>query len=579
MGSDVVRRLTAVLAADVAGYSRLMAEDEIGTLNCFRSLRSDIIDPLIGRHRGDIVGSAGDSVLVAFASAIDAVACALAWQQGCGDAAAGSPADRRMLFRIGIHLGDVISDAGTIHGDGVNIAARLEKLAQPGGLVVSRAIREQVEGRLELAFADLGPQELKNIARPVEAFEIVHGEMARASPGTRAAAAGERSDGKISIAVLPFANMSGDQEQDYFSDGITEDIITDISRFRELRVIARNSSFAFRGQSIDIAEVARKLGVQFVVEGSVRKAGSRLRITAQLIEAGSDRHVWAERYDRDIDDIFAVQDEIARNVAALCAGHAKTTAAARTRTRPTESLSAYDLVLRARALFGYYAEYDQIEDILTRAMALDPDYAVAHAQMANVLNVRSMYDGDMARRERGADFARRAIKLDPEEPLAHCTLGFCLTFLRRMPEAGVHYERATELNPNDAVVAMHHGLWLCYMGRLDQALVRMREGLKCDPFAHDWFWDVYSLALMVAGKYGEALAAFERMMTPAPWSFVYAAIAQVNLGNMAGARALLARSRQSNPNLEPEDYVRIDPYVDPAVPERLIADIRKALEN
>lgn len=311
---DVPRRLTAVLAADVVGYSRLMANDEVGTLKQLKSLRGTALDPLIARHRGEIVGSAGDSFLLAFTSAIDAVACAIGWQQACAKAAETLQADQQMLFRIGIHLGDVIPEAGTIYGDGVNIAARLEKLAEPGGLVVSRAVRDQVEGRLDLVFVDLGRQELKNIARPVEAFEIrLNQPKKRSAPASKA----KNQNEKLSIAILPFSNMSADKEQDYFSDGITEDIITEISRFRELRVIARNSSFAFRGQNLSIGEIAQKLGVQYAVEGSVRKSGNRLRITAQLIETDSDRHVWAERYDRDLDDVFAIQGEISQTIASI----------------------------------------------------------------------------------------------------------------------------------------------------------------------------------------------------------------------------------------------------------------------
>jgi adenylate cyclase len=372
-----------VLAADVAGYSRLMAADEVGALNQLRSLRGATVDPLVARHRGEVVGTAGDSFLVAFASAVDAVACAIAWQQACAEAADAQPADRRMLFRIGIHLGDVIPESGTIYGDGVNIAARLEKLAQPGGVVISRAIRDQVEGRLDLAFTELGRQDLKNIARPIEAFEIRRG--AAAAKPAAPAVSGASSNEKLSIAILPFSNMSGDKEQDYFSDGITEDIITEISRFRELRVIARNSSFAFRGQNLEIPEIARRLGVQFVVEGSVRMAGNRLRITAQLIEAGSDRHIWAERYDRDLDDVFAIQEEISQTIASIVAGHVKTVGAARTKARPTESLSAYDLFLRARSLFSHYGLTEKRMALLTRAIELDPDYAMAHALMANTL--------------------------------------------------------------------------------------------------------------------------------------------------------------------------------------------------
>lgn len=572
---DVARRLTAVLAADVVGYSRLMADDEVGALNQLKSLRGTVIDPLVTRHRGEIVGSAGDSFLIAFTSAVDSVSCALAWQRACAEASEALVAGQRMLFRIGIHLGDVIPEGGTIYGDGVNIAARLEKLAQPGGLVVSRAIRDQVEGRLELAFIDLGRQELKNIPRPVEAFEIRRsGTTPKPADQTMGSAS---ANAKLSIAILPFSNMCGDKEQDYFSDGITEDIITEISRFRELRVIARNSSFAFRGQNIDIGEIARKLGVQFVVEGSVRKVGNRLRITAQLIEAGSDRHVWAERYDRSIDDIFSTQDEIARTVAAIAAGHAKTDAAARSRTRPTESLSAYDLFLRARAMMGHYRNLREVEALLARAIVLDPDYAMAHAMMAATLGIQSEYDRDIERRERAADFARRAIRLDPDEAWGHCMLGYSLASLRRVPEAGVHFERATQLNPNDVYIAMHHALWFLFAGRIDEAVARMQEGLKHDPFGHEWYWDVYSCTLVVACKYREAIAAYEKMTEPAPWSFLYAAIAQVNMGDLPSARSLISRYRTSDAKLSPEDWIKGDPYVDVSVTERLVSDLRKAL--
>jgi TolB-like protein/class 3 adenylate cyclase/cytochrome c-type biogenesis protein CcmH/NrfG len=572
---SVARRLTAVLAADVVGYSRLMAADEVGALNQLKLLRGTVVGPLVARYRGEIVGSAGDSFLVAFSSAVDAVTCAIAWQKACTEAANNQPVDQQMLFRIGIHLGDVIPESGTIYGDGVNIAARLEKLAQPGGLVVSRAIRDQVEGRLDLAFTELGRQELKNIARPIEAFEVRRGD-AIAKPAAPVAPQASAS-AKLSIAILPFSNMSGDKEQDYFSDGITEDIITEISRFRELRVIARNSSFAFRGQNIEVGEIARKLGVQFVVEGSVRKAGGRLRITAQLIEAQSDRHVWAERYDRSIDDIFATQDEIARMVAQTVADHAQSDAAARFRARPTDSLSAYDLVLRARAVAGHYGNQQEVESLLERAIALDPDYAIAHAMMANVLTFQSEYDRNHERCERAAGFAMRAIQLDPDEAWGHSMLGYSLISRRRVSEAGVHFQRATQLNPNDVNITMYHAFWFIFAGQIDEALARLQEGLKRDPFGREWYWDVYSCALVVAGRYREAIAAFDKMTAPGPWSFLYAAIAQVNLGDLSSARSLVSRYRESDAKLSPEDWISMEAYVDPTVTERLLSDLRKAL--
>jgi adenylate cyclase len=572
---DVARRLTAVLAADVVGYSRLMAKNEVGALNQLKSLRGTVIDPLVTRHRGEIVGSAGDSFLIAFASAVDSVSCALAWQQACAEASEALVAGQRMLFRIGIHLCDVIPEGGTIYGDGVNIAARLEKLAQPGGLVVSRAIRDQVEGRLDLAFIDLGRQELKNIPRPVEAFEVQRsGTTPRPADQTMGSAS---ASAKLSLAILPFSNMSGDKEQDYFSDGITEDIITEISRFRELRVIARNSSFAFRGQNIDIGEIARKLGVQFVVEGSVRKAGNRLRITAQLIEAASDRHVWAERYDRDLDDVFAIQGEISQTIASIVAGHVKTAGAARSKARPTESLTAYDLFLQARASMSRHGLNEECAPLLTRAIELDPDYAMAHALMANMLMNRTLYDGDLATRERATEYARRAIALDPNEPWGHGMLGFCLTFLHRLPEAGMHFDRARQLNPNDVFIAVLHANWHCFSGHAEQAIAGMQEALKLDPFGHEWYWGDYCVVLVVAQRYEEAVAAYEKMVAPAPWSYAFAAIAHVNMGNLERARDLAKRCLEANPGFPPEDYFLTDPYIDPAVPERMIADFRKAL--
>jgi TolB-like protein/Tfp pilus assembly protein PilF len=382
---------------------------------------------------------------------------------------------------------------------------------------------------------------------------------------------------KLSIAILPFANMSRDKEQDYFSDGITEDIITEISRFRELRVIARNSSFAFRGQNIEIAELARRLNVQFVVEGSVRKAGNRLRITAQLIEAESDRHIWAERYDRELDDVFLIQDEIAHTVASIVAGHVKTAGAVRARSRPTESLSAYDLFLRARALYSKYGSNEERVTLLTRAIELDPDYAMAHALMAHTLLSQSFHDDDLSVRERAADYARRAISLDPAEPWGHGVLGFCLTFLGRVPEAGMHFDRARQLNPNDGLIAVYHAMWQCFVGHLEQAITSIEEALKRDPFGPEWYWDGYCIVLVVAERYKEAIAAFAKLIAPAPWSFLYAAIAQVNLGNLDRARALVSSFRQTNPRITPEQQILMDPYVDKGIADRLVADLRKAL--
>jgi adenylate cyclase len=314
------RRLAAILAADVAGYSRLIGADEEGTLNRLRSIRAELIDPYINEHRGRIVKTTGDGLLVEFSSVVDALRCATQWQHGMGERNASAPGDNRIEFRIGVHQGDIVVEDNDIFGDGVNVAARLEGLAEPGGICVSARVQEDVAGRLDLTFGDIGEQNLKNIARPVRVYRV---RLARAENTpkvpTESGPALALPD-KPSIAVLPFANMSGDPEQEYFADRMVEEIITGLSRIRWLFVIARNSSFTYKGRSVDVKQVGLELGVRYVIEGSVRKAGGRVRITAQLVEAGSGNHIWAERYDRELADIFAVQDEITEQVLATIAG-------------------------------------------------------------------------------------------------------------------------------------------------------------------------------------------------------------------------------------------------------------------
>jgi adenylate cyclase len=579
------RRLAAVLIADVVGYSRLSQKDEEGTRASFRSDLGEVFEPRIAAHRGRFIKTMGDGLLVEFSSVVDAVRCAVDIQRNKVER--NADVTTPLVYRIGINLGDIIIEGNDIHGDGVNIADRIQGLADHGGIALSGAAYDQVKSKVDVGFAFLGERALKNIADPVRLYKVlldpaetgkIIDTAAVSKFGPLVTEAGS-SDPKLSIAILPFSNMSGDKEQDYFSDGITEDIITEISRFRELRVIARKSSFAFRTQNLEIAEIARRLNVQFVVEGSVRKAGNRLRITAQLIEAGSDRHIWAERYDRALDDIFSVQDEIARTVATIAAGQVKVAAAARSHARPTESLSAYDLFLRARATLVHYQPGDmkENEELLTRAIALDPKYAMAHAMMAATLNTMSLYDGDRERRERAVAFARRAIGLDPSEPWSHGSLGYCFTYLRRGIEAGVHFERARQLNPNDGFMAMLYANSLCYVGQVDKALVIMAEALERDPFGHDWFWDVYCIALVAAGKCREALATFDRIAVRGPWTYAYAAIAHVGLNDIASARSMVDLCRQEFPKLTPDDYLRAEPYTDQAVTDRLVADLGMAL--
>ncbi|MSP81951.1 MAG: adenylate/guanylate cyclase domain-containing protein [Alphaproteobacteria bacterium] len=341
------RRLAAILAADVVGYSRLMAADEAGTLARFKLLRSDHVEPALRRHGGRVVGEAGDGLLVEFATATQAVACAVEVQDKLAELNAELPEDRRMRFRMGVNLGEVIVDGATIHGDGVNIAARLEKIAEPGGLVISRAVHEQIKGKAPGRFEDLGDQTLHNIANPVCAYRVDVSEPAHATAGR-----GEDALRRQSIAVLPFANMSGDPEQEYFSDGITEDLITALARHHGLFVIARNSSFVFKGKSVPIPEAARQLGVRYIVEGSVRKSGKHLRITAQLIDAETASHLWAEKYDRDLEDVFALQDEIVETLVWRVAGHVTKAELAALKRKQAPPVDAYELYLAGMELLN-----------------------------------------------------------------------------------------------------------------------------------------------------------------------------------------------------------------------------------
>jgi adenylate cyclase len=577
------RRLAAVLIADVVGYSRLSQNDEEGTRASFRADLSEVFEPRIAAHRGRLIKTMGDGVLVEFSSVVDAVRCAVDIQRTKTERNAGVATP--LVYRIGINLGDIIIEGSDIHGDGVNIADRIQGSADHGGIALSGAAYDQVKSKVDVGFAFLGERELKNIADPVRLYRVVLGPAETAGPIRRAAtskpdllasgAGGSAS--RLSIAILPFANMSGDKEQDYFSDGITEDIITEISRFKELHVIGRNSSFAFRGQNLEIKDIAAKLGAQFIVEGSVRKAGNRIRITAQLIESATDRHVWAERYDRSMDDIFAIQDEIARAIATIVAGHVSTVGATHAKTRPTENLNAYDLVLQARALFTQYSPYEERIKLAMKAVELDPSYAMAHAVVAHVLISQSLYDADLGTRERAAEYARRAITLDPDEPWGHAMLALCLMFLKRMPEAGLHFERALQLNPNEGNAKVLYGLWHSFSGDVDRGLVWIEDALKYDPFGHEWYWDDYCIALVAAGRYEQAIAAYDKMVAPAPWGYAFVAIAKLNLGDMKGAKSFLARFETAS-KVSVEDLIRTDPWT-PAVAARLLADLNKIAEG
>jgi adenylate cyclase len=427
-GARVERRLAAILAVDVVGYSRLMGEDEEGTLAALRAVRRELSDPKIAEHRGRIVKTTGDGLLVEFASVVDAVRCAVEVQHEMAARNAAVPAERPIEFRMGINVGDIIIEDGDIFGDGVNIAARLEALAEPGGICLSAAAHEQVRDRLDIAFEDLGEQQVKNIARPVRTYRVALGASPRAALPVRAPLP---LPDKPSIAVLPFANMSGDSEQEYFADGMVEEIITALSRIRWLFIIARNSSFTYKGRAVDVKQVGRELGVRYVLEGSVRKAGGRVRITAQLVEAETGTHLWADRFDGSLEDVFELQDKIAISVAGVIEPALQAAEMRRSMARPTTDLSAYDLYLRAAAVF-YPITRERVFQalgLLEQAIAIDRDYAPALAWAAIchlVLFTQTWVEEAETSRRKAADLARQALQMAQNDPGVRASAAYVL---------------------------------------------------------------------------------------------------------------------------------------------------------
>src|SRR5437016_1730666 len=514
------RRLAAIFAADVAGYSRLIGADEEGTLMRLTSHRRELIEPKIAEHQGRLVKTTGDGVLAEFASPVKAVRCAIDVQHGMAARNADIPEGKRIEFRIGINLGDVVVEDGDIYGDGVNVAARLEGIAEPGAVYISRAVRDFVNDQTEMALEDLGEKPLKNIAKPVRVFRIAAPDRAVAAP---AAAGSPALPHKPSIAVLPFANMSGDTEQEYFSDGMTEDLITDLSKISGLFVIARNSSFAYKGQSVKVQEIGRDLGVRFVLEGSIRKSGNRVRITAQLIDAASGGHLWAERFDRDLTDIFATQDEVVEKIVGALAVNLTYGEAKRLRRRGTASVEAYETWLRARECLNRSTRdgVAQAKTIYRRAIELDPNFAVAHAglTLALIADYVSDWAEDPAQALDEAErWGRRAVELNDQEPLSHMALGSVLLWRRDLDGALAEFRRMIALDPNFAQGHSATGLALMYAGRPAEALEAIAVAMRLDPHYSGIVLHFLAQANFSLGEYDTAAKQLpERIArTPAP---------------------------------------------------------------
>jgi adenylate cyclase len=553
----VERRLAAIFCADVAAYSRLMGSDEEGTLAALKSHRRELIDPLITQHQGRIVKTTGDGMLIEFASVVDAVRCAVVVQQGMEDRNANIPEGRQIRFRIGINLGDIIIDEGDIFGDGVNVAARLEALAEPGEICVSASVREQVGEKLPIGFADRGDHGVKNITRPVHVYRIdKRGEVRTTTENDPAMGLLSLPD-RPSIAVLPFQNMSGDAEQEYFVDGVVEDIITGLSRIKWLFVIARNSSFAYKGKSPDIRQVGRELGVRYVLEGSLRKLGPRVRITAQLIDASSAAHVWAERYDRAIDDIFELQDEITANVVGAIEPSLRQAEIERAKRKRPDSLDAYDLYLRAMPLAATAMpeDADKALQLLERAVALDPEYAVAHALIAWCHEQRYLRGGLHAETRAAASLhARAAIAAGIDDAPALAMAGFTIGIVEHDYETAIDaIDRSLALSPSSALALGFSSIIRAWKGDDATSIRHAQTGIRLSPYDPLIYLPYVGLtyAYYFTGRFDDALTAAGRASQANPRfsvPCVFQTAALASLGRLTEAAASARRLLELEPS-------------------------------
>jgi len=553
------RRLAAILAADVAGYSRLMGADEEGTLERLKALRRELLDPKIAEHHGRIVKITGDGLLVEFASVVDAVRCAVEMQQAMGERNTGVAADTRIELRIGINLGDVIVEGDDLYGDGVNIAARIEALADPGGVFVSNTVHEHVRDRLPLGFEDLGEQQVKNIARPVRVYRV-RNPAAAMSPSGPSSPVLPLPD-KPSIAVLPFANMSGDPEQEYFADGMVEEIITALSRIRWLFVIARNSSFTYKGRAVDMKLVSRELGVRYVLEGSVRKAGGRVRITAQLIDALNGAHLWADRFDGPLEDVFELQDKVALSVAGVIEPTLRAAETRRTAAHPTADFTAYDLYLRALPIFYTLTKEGVLQALalLEQAIARDPNYgpALAWAAMCHLWRYFDDWsDEPEAARRDGIRLAQRALEAAGDD--ASVVANAALVLAQFGEDIGAMIalvERSLALDPSSARGWYISGLLRLWAGQPDLAIAHVESSLRLSPRerlgAHQ---SVIGTAHVFKGQFDAAVAELlvaihERPTNPPPYRSL--ACCYAHMGRLEEAKEIVARLRSITATIIP----------------------------
>lgn len=575
------RRLAAILAADVVSYTKLVEQDTDGTVTAWKSARDDVIKPLVGKNSGRIIKFTGDGFLVEFPSVQDAVSCAIALQIQL--------VLNPLNFRMGINVGDITDDGGDVHGEGVNIAARLEALAEPGGVCISGDVYNQVLNRIDAVFNDMGEQEVKNVSRPVRVYSIA--SDARTTTETSVNKPQE-NDARPSIAVLPFDNMSGDPEQEYFSDGITEDIITELSRFSWLLVIARSSSFHYKGRLPNIRDVGRELNVQYVLEGSLRRSANRVRINAQLIDAEAGDHIWAERFDRELEDVFAVQDEVTERVVSTVAGSLMRPSERRSSRKHPSNLTAYELLLRGKEHFQRNTKPENLlaREYFLKAIELTPEYGLAHTW----LGWTHFYDHELGWSDDsdkssvlGLSSIRRAAELDPLDAWAQAGLAYGYSYSRQYDLAETHIEKALKLNPNDADILALKGLLLTFFGRLNDSIEALERARLRNPFALDWYLWCLGIALYTSGKYERAITAWREM--PHIPTEVYACLAAsyAQIGQLTDAQECLAefhqRCQNEFANYPQEDreewqryWIKSFPYQNTEHLDHLLDGLRKA---
>ena len=617
------RKLTAILSADVIGYSRLMRDSEEATVRDLAAHRV-VLTEIIQQHHGRVVDSPGDNILAEFASVVDAVNCAIKIQEEIRKSNTDNPEDRRMEFRIGINLGDVIEEEKRIYGDGVNIAARVEGIAAAGGIAISGTVYEHIKDKLSLGYHYLGEQNVKNIPEPVEIYQLL----------TEPADAGKMIDekkpktmkwrwvtsgaialiilvvgaiiiwhyyfraqiesaslekmafplpDKPSIAVLPFENISGDPEQEYFSDGITEDLITDLSKISGLFVIARNSVFIYKGRTIKIAEVGRELGVRHVLEGSVRKANGRVRITAQLVDATTQGHLWAERYDRDLKDIFALQDEVTQKIVAALAVKLTEDEQERLVRKYTENMEAYDSFLQGMELIHHHTKEANVQarQMYKRAIDLDPKFAAAYALLGLTYSQEWSHGWSQNPQalERAFELAQAAIALDNSLPFGHAILGEIYLWKKHYEKAVAEQEKAIALSPSDADLISGLGGILNWAGRPEEAIELVKKAMRLNPmYQTEYLWNL-GHAYFLRGRYGEAIETLKRARDRNPKYLpvhVYLSASYINQGQQKEARAEAAEASMLSPQTSMEAWKQRLPYKNQAVLERLIDSLRKA---